>query len=1038
MRVRLLALSVLTVVWISSSWMVVAQTAAPPAAGAEKNLAEVKVPAGFGVTMFAGPPNVSYPTCIAATPSGPVFVGVDQNGSLDRKPGRGWVVRCVDADGDGVADQFTVFAKMDSPRGIVFDHNVLYVMHPPVVEAYFDDNGDGVADRSEVLVRGLGHDLNYRGADHTSNGIRMGMDGWLYIAVGDYGAKAVGKDGAEVELHGGGIIRVRPDGSEMELVVRGTRNIYDVAIDPLLNLFTCDNTNDGDDWNVRLSHMIPTANYGYPSLFRHFSDEMIPTMVDYGGGAPTGSLFIDEPGYPGSFGYGLYTCQWGWNTVTRHPLEALGASFKAEKEAFISIPRPTGIDEDGQGHLFVASWKGATFTYAGPSAGYVVRVSPLENHPTPFPDLAKATDADLLTLLESPSAVRRWNAQRELLHRGQRPALGPELEKLALSNAGLAVRVAAICTLKQMFGVDANGALLRIAGDPVAREFALRALADRKSEAKDVSTRVFGDALKAENPRVRLAAVVALDRLGRWDAAEAIVPLSADPDPAMAHVAFRALVELNAVEPCLKAVDQADPMVAAGALRALRNLHDPRVVDGLIERLDRPYPPSTRRLIAQALCRLYYREADWDGMAWWGTRPDTSGPYYKAETWDQSAKIGAVLEKRLAGATATAAGELLADLRLNKVDSPGITTALLKLGTQNGNLRPAVAGYFGALPALPPAGAEFLERIASSADEEIGVRTNAFEGLLRGSDRPEAADAVMRVIVSIGKAEPANPLLGQFRDEFTRDGRRGRMVSYLAKVATETDEARSQLAYAALLQVANNRRTPQAAAAAARQAIDEGWNAASVASLLRAVGDAKLSSYAASVKAKLADSRPAVAAAAIYAQQRVGGSIVSAANAPRENVVGKLPYERVLAEAIKAKGNAQFGAQLFQTQGCVTCHTTLKDEPVKGPFLGDIAARYGRSEIIESILKPNAQIAQGFVTSWFETKDGEQSEGFIVKESGEHIEIRNLAGPILLTKKDIVKRGTRPTSIMPEGLVDSLTVEELASLLAYFESLKAP
>ena len=35
---------------------------------------------------------------------------------------------------------------MDSPRGLVFDHNTLYVMHPPVLEAFHDDNGDGVAD----------------------------------------------------------------------------------------------------------------------------------------------------------------------------------------------------------------------------------------------------------------------------------------------------------------------------------------------------------------------------------------------------------------------------------------------------------------------------------------------------------------------------------------------------------------------------------------------------------------------------------------------------------------------------------------------------------------------------------------------------------------------------------------------------------------------------------------------------------------------------------------------------------------------------
>ena len=304
----------------------------------DSRLAEVKIPAGFDKTLFAAPPDISYPTCISASPGGEVFVGVDQNGSLDVQPNRGWVVRCLDTDGDGVADKFNIFAKMDSPRGIVYDHNTLYVMHPPVLEAFYDDNGTGTANRSEVLVRGLGHDLNFRGADHTCNGVRMGIDGWLYIALGDYGArKAVGKDGTELQLHGGGIVRVRPDGSELELVVQGTRNIYDVAIDPLMNIFTCDNTNDGDDWNVRLSHLIPTANYGYPSLFRHFSDEMVATMMDYGGGAPTGSLFLDEPGFPNGLGHGLYTCQWGWNTVTRHPLKSDGASFTAEKESFIEI-----------------------------------------------------------------------------------------------------------------------------------------------------------------------------------------------------------------------------------------------------------------------------------------------------------------------------------------------------------------------------------------------------------------------------------------------------------------------------------------------------------------------------------------------------------------------------------------------------------------------------------------------------------------------------------------------------------------------------
>ena len=109
----------------------------------DPRLKEVKVPLGFEKSIFAGPPNISYPTCIAAEPTGEVFVGVDQNGSLDTKPGRGMVVRCMDTNGDGIADSFKVFARMDSPRGLVFDHNTLYVMHPPVLEAYYDDDGDG-------------------------------------------------------------------------------------------------------------------------------------------------------------------------------------------------------------------------------------------------------------------------------------------------------------------------------------------------------------------------------------------------------------------------------------------------------------------------------------------------------------------------------------------------------------------------------------------------------------------------------------------------------------------------------------------------------------------------------------------------------------------------------------------------------------------------------------------------------------------------------------------------------------------------------
>ena len=107
----------------------------------------------------------------------------------------------------------------------------------------------------------------------------MGIDGWIYIAVGDYGFHgAKGKDGTTLSQRGGGILRVRPDGTELEVFATGLRNPFAIAIDPYLNLFTRDNTNDGAGWDVRVSHLIQTADYGYSQRFANFPDEIMPPL----------------------------------------------------------------------------------------------------------------------------------------------------------------------------------------------------------------------------------------------------------------------------------------------------------------------------------------------------------------------------------------------------------------------------------------------------------------------------------------------------------------------------------------------------------------------------------------------------------------------------------------------------------------------------------------------------------------------------------------------------------------------------------------
>src|SRR6185312_10633306 len=94
-------------------------------------------------------------------------------------------------------------------------------------------------------------------------------------------------------------------------------------------------------------------------------------------------------------------------------------------------------------------------------------------------------------------------------------------------------------------------------------------------------------------------------------------------------------------------------------------------------------------------------------------------------------------------------------------------------------------------------------------------------------------------------------------------------------------------------------------------------------------------------------------------------------------VIAALPFERVVGAVEREEGEPSLGAQLFQKQGCVNCHTVSKAEGLKGPYLGDIANRYSRKELAESILKPSVKIAQGFETQKFATVNGQTIEGFV-------------------------------------------------------------
>jgi len=644
-------------------------------------LSGVTVADGFTATLFAAPPVAMYPVCLTATVEGAVFVCVDPNLSLTATKGRGRVMRLVDDNRDGVADRYTTFATMDSPRGVAYDGRTLYVMHPPNLTAYRDTTGDGIADVSEDIVTGLGFDLDFRGADHTTNGITLGIDGWLYIAVGDYGyRKATGKDGTTIAHRGGGVVRVRADGSGLELFARGTRNIYDVAVDPFVNVFTRDNTNDGDGWDIRLHFLPPGANMGYPTLYKHFASEHMTSLADYGGGSGTGGLWVHDNEFPEGFGNTLYTADWLLNEVFRHPLTRKGGSYDVKQERFVSVPHPADMAMDGQSNMFVASLAGGEYTYEGDSVGFVVRVSPVRSSVSAPPNIPTLSDVALRTLLASGNAEYRLHAQHEMLRRGERPGVVSGLTSLSGNALRPAyARVAAIYTLRQLVGARSHAALRTAAmsGDPLVRASALRALTDDTKQLAALDPALFVAALADSNVRVQIAAVTALVRLNAGSAAANILPLTAHADATLAHLAINALVSLNASGAALTALNGTDPAVRAGALRALQGMYEPSVVSALLQAASADVSATPRRYDATvALARLYHRDAEWTGD-WWGTRPSFIGPYFAPAVWTESARIAPALRQALMVADGAEMPMLVESLVRNRVLPQGAKSLLI-------------------------------------------------------------------------------------------------------------------------------------------------------------------------------------------------------------------------------------------------------------------------------------------------------------------------------------------------------------------------
>ncbi|MCB1092600.1 MAG: c-type cytochrome, partial [Verrucomicrobiae bacterium] len=147
-----------------------------------------------------------------------------------------------------------------------------------------------------------------------------------------------------------------------------------------------------------------------------------------------------------------------------------------------------------------------------------------------------------------------------------------------------------------------------------------------------------------------------------------------------------------------------------------------------------------------------------------------------------------------------------------------------------------------------------------------------------------------------------------------------------------------------------------------------------------------------------------------------------------------------IVRAVRAgEGNPEKGAEVFRLAqlACMACHRIGDEGGVIGPSLNGVGAGLPLDQIVESILWPERQIKEGFQAVAFTTTSGSAITGYVEREGDDIVWYRNTTTPWILplAKKDIASRENIPT-LMPPGLTQSLTEEQLRDLVAYLASLK--
>ncbi len=946
-----------------------------PPLSPQESLKKIHVREGFEVELVASEPLTIDPVAIDWDAAGRLWVVemADYPDGMDGKGQAGGRVRVLeDADGDGRYDRQTLFAEeLNFPTGILSWRDGVIVTAAPEILLLRDTDGNGRADSREVLVSGL----STGNQQLRANGLRWGLDGWVYCAAGGhyrgYAAETRLRTRVGEVAVGSRDFRFRPDTGELEPVSGPSQ--YGRNRDDWGHWFGTQNIRPlwhyvlADEYLRRNPHVAapdPTKQVVTPlppKVFPASSPEKRFHSFNEAGhftSACSGMIYRDDLLFPRTTSeQHAFTCEPFHNLVQHNIVTDDGVSFTAHRDApegtldfFASEDRwtrPVMVRTGPDGALWVVDmyrymiehpeWLPAAGRdellpnyRLGDDRGRIYRVFPSGKRPRAPIRLDKLATPELVAALESPNGWQRDQVQMLLNWRADAGAVAP-LQRLATTSPSPLARVHALWALDQLTGLTPP-VIIAALRDPHSgvRENALR-LAETSEDTEVIATAAKLTADPDAKVRLQLAFT-----LGEWKspvAGEALGRL------AVAHAAdgfLRAAVFSSAV-PHLQALTAS--MVFSSSPLPGNYLREP-LAELAVALNDRP----TLALLIEPVVR-----AD-DGRF-------TVGQLDGATTFvDTATRRKSSLAELAKGDDATAR---LLTAALSDFPGSIFTFARHTLSNDQASLE------------LRAAAAKLVARDPSRRKDAL----DSLAGLLTPRQPTELQQAALAGLAATGdNAVPAIVLANWLGySPATRS------------VALDVLQSREPWAFALLEEIQAGESVPLDAAQRAR--------------LLQ------------------------------HSSRRVRDLATRALSAPSNRAQVIEQYQ----PALRLVGDVARGQAVF-ARACITCHKLGDAGGEVGPDLKSVAG-HPPEKLLANILDPSADVQPGYHAYQCELADGTELYGLITTETGNSITLKSADGATrTVLRKDIKELRGANVSLMPDGLESGLSPQDLADLIQLLRS----